>query len=338
MGRKGGHRHKSKDALDMAQAHSLFELHCDLIADLGSYETVQRSRSIDAQGLHAMCPLLMDIVVHLCPSAEPKESDLRSAIQRLLMRDPAMNNSGTSNMTWVNSKAEKLSTALNHLRRLKRADALAMGKIMGKLTATAWRGSTPHNNNCTHKQHTHTQFNQPTLYETHPCCSGLQTVLDKITLKIDMDNKSQFTNHSDVHVPTLRSTTSSTSGRSLKRMISDVSVDSHGWPTCLAQLSPEPETHSSPIVADACDVDDGKAKAKPKVQSANVKLDTYGHAKALFEVSQPACNWQKSQARQEAVQLMTEVDVRRRRFEKLRPDLFFMVDGKWKAIDMDKRS
>ena len=147
MGRKGGHRHKSKDALDMAQAHSLFELHCDLIADLGSYETVQRSGAIGAKGLHALCPLLMDIVGHLCPSAEPKESDLRSAIQHLLMRDPAMNKSGTSNMTWVNSKADMLSTALNHLRRFQRADELALGKIMAKLTMTAWLGSQTTNNN-----------------------------------------------------------------------------------------------------------------------------------------------------------------------------------------------
>ena len=171
--------------------------------------------------------------------------------------------------------------------------------------------------------------------------------------KGDEDSQSQCMQHSDVHVPTLHSTSSSTSGRSLKRMISDVSVDSHGWPTCLAeQLRPElvddypaPDSDHESEHGDAMlsvllgfvQSGDCKAKATPKVKNAHVKLDTYGHAKALFEVKHPEGNWQNSQARHEAAQLMLEVDVRRRRFEKLRPDLFLMVDGKWKAIDMENR-
>ena len=63
-----------------------------------------------------------------------------------------------------------------------------------------------------------------------------------------------------------------------------------------------------------------------------MKLHTYGKAKAEFDVREPEGNWQESEARQAALQVMSEVDVRRRRFEKLRPDLFRMVDGKWVII------
>ena len=87
---------------------------------------------------------------------------------------------------------------------------------------------------------------------------------------------------------------------------------------------------------------DGEAEhflfCKPKVnkpaQKTKVKLDTYGAAKADFEVKEPEGNWQTSVARHDALQVMSVVEVRRRRFEKLRPDLFRMVDGKWVPIDL----
>ena len=72
----------------------------------------------------------------------------------------------------------------------------------------------------------------------------------------------------------------------------------------------------------------------PNVKISKVKLDSYGQAKAEFEIREPGASWQNSPARHSALKLMKEVDVRRRRFEKLRPDLFRMVDGKWQAINL----
>ena len=76
---------------------------------------------------------------------------------------------------------------------------------------------------------------------------------------------------------------------------------------------------------------------KPAKKTSCVKLDTYGKAKAEFDVRETEGNWQKSEARQAALQVMSEVDVRRRGFEKLRPVLFRMVDGKWVIIASDMR-
>ena len=73
---------------------------------------------------------------------------------------------------------------------------------------------------------------------------------------------------------------------------------------------------------------------KKPAQKTKVKLDTYGEAKTDFEGREPEGNWQTSEARQAALQVMCVVDVRRRRFEKLRPDLFRKVDCKWVLIDL----
>ena len=139
----------------------MFELHQPLLADLGPYETVPRAGAIDALGLHIMSPFLLDLVTQLVPSAEPKEADLRFALQRLLMLFPDMNTSAFSNLTWLNKKAERLSTILNHLRRLKRSDEVAQYKVMAKLNGPAWAGNKQIINKRTHKRKTSTN-KQPT--------------------------------------------------------------------------------------------------------------------------------------------------------------------------------
>ena len=160
---KGGARHKGKDAIDMVRAHSLFALHQPLIADLGPYEIVPRAGAIDPLGLHILSPLLLDLVGQLVPSAEPKEADIRFALSRLLMLCPDMNKTDHNNLTWINLKAERLGTALNHLRRLQRSDEISRYKVMAKLTGPAWTGHKQRINNRTNKQtfKTNNQHQQP---------------------------------------------------------------------------------------------------------------------------------------------------------------------------------
>ena len=476
---KGGIRHKCKDKLDMVQAHVIFELHWQTLADLGPYETVPRSGAMDPIGLSRLTPFLMDLVGQLCPSAEPKEMDLRNAVQRLLMMHPEINKTEFNNCSWINVKAERLITVLNHLRRLKRSDELTVCKFMSKVTAPSWLGNTQIINKRTTKQPTpqlyqqtrnhndrhnqpHNTGNHSNKHAIQPTCSGLQALLDKAMLKPEEDSQSQYTQNSEAHVPALPTSSSSTSCKTLKRRISEVSLDSQGWPACLSApltpspMSPEPASDGSPSLLSAPDdialavlmgyansptkgsdagaqsecADDesesshgilsdllgfsrskcstpkkakqgrataqahatpqppanasplpkAKAKAKskakdkddptpkatcrstaptlidpesekeplfttdgemehescrtPNVKISKVKLDSYGQAKAEFEIREPGASWQNSPAKQSALKLMKEVDVRRRRLEKLRPDLFRMVDGKWQAINL----
>jgi hypothetical protein len=95
----------------------------------------------------------------------------------------------------------------------------------------------------------------------------------------------------------------------------------------------DPESEKEPLFTTDGEVEHDSFRT-PSAKKSKVKIDSYGMAKAEFEIREPGASWQNSPARQTALSLMKEVDVRRRRFEKLRPDLFRLIDGKWHAINM----
>ena len=95
----------------------------------------------------------------------------------------------------------------------------------------------------------------------------------------------------------------------------------------------DPESKKEPLFTTDGEMEHESFRT-PNVKISKVKLDSYGQAKAEFEIRGPGASWQNGPARQSALKLMKEVDVKRRRFEKLRPDLFRMVDEKWQAINL----
>ncbi len=95
----------------------------------------------------------------------------------------------------------------------------------------------------------------------------------------------------------------------------------------------DPESEKEPLFTSEGEVEHSLLRT-PNVKKSHVKLDTYGQGKAEFELREPAGSWQKSPSRQSALKVMMEVDVKRRRFEALKPDLCRKVDGKRQSINM----
>ena len=72
-----------------------------------------------------------------------------------------------------------------------------------------------------------------------------------------------------------------------------------------------------------------KAKAKAKAKSKSEEPASYDQQRALFDGS--AAEWTQSPIRAEAIVNMSKSELRRRRFESHRPDLFSWNEesGKW---------
>lgn len=133
-------------------------------------------------------------LVQLEPTAEIHGANLREALFQALMEDPTLNQSKHPGKVWVNLKIERLTAILFHLRRLK--SGMEVRILASQLTSM--------------------QFLQ------------VQEVLDL------MDKKKEV--EPEVGPPLVKRDDNEDQkpAKKLKKEISDVSVDSQGFPLCLA--------------------------------------------------------------------------------------------------------
>ena len=194
---KGGAKHFMKPYVDAGLLLQELQKHREIIADFGSYETISRSQALNPKSMMQSLPLIKGLL-KLQPSGEIHSSSLRSGLFNLLMADPALNTTRFNGQVWVNLRIERVTNLLYHFRRLKQGDDLRV--CASHLTS-------------------------PELLE-------LKKALELLGAKPEPEPSQCL-----ALVPLDKSETEmvGTSSRSLKATVSDVSLDSDGFPACLKE-------------------------------------------------------------------------------------------------------
>ena len=191
--RKGGNRHRSKPLVDSMLLFNKLNKHKDFVKNLGVYESLSRNGAVDPKGLAYNLPLL-NALIEIAQSAEVHAAPLKKGLLHLLTLSPDLNNTQFNGIVWVNLRAERITTLLNHIRRFAR-DPDNLKIATSKLTSA--------------------EFSQ-------------------------MRDLLNFMNLKDAECPSVASlkneelpSTNETAKRVLKKEVSNVSVDSSGFPQML---------------------------------------------------------------------------------------------------------
>lgn len=116
---RGGSRHHSKPVVDsLLLLHKLHDHH-NLVKDLGVYESLSRSGAADPRGLVHNLDLLKGLL-EIERSAEIHPNPLKNALLNLLTKIPSLNQTHFNGSVWVAMRAERITTLLNHLRKFAR--------------------------------------------------------------------------------------------------------------------------------------------------------------------------------------------------------------------------
>ena len=116
---RGGARHKAKPYIDTGLLFKVLNKHEELVADMKGYEVVSRNSAVDPKALHALLPLVNDLL-GLVPSAEVHPGPLRQALYQMIQQKPVLNTSKFKGSVWIQMRAGRLGTLLFHVRRLGR--------------------------------------------------------------------------------------------------------------------------------------------------------------------------------------------------------------------------
>ena len=120
---KGGARHFTKPYVDAGILLKTLEVHSKLVTNLGPYESISKNQGCSPKGLLHCLPLVKGLL-ELQPSAEIHSSSLRTALYQLLMAQPSVNDSKFNGSVWVNLRIDRITALLYHIRRLKSSDDL----------------------------------------------------------------------------------------------------------------------------------------------------------------------------------------------------------------------
>ena len=132
MASRGGARHFSKPMVVPFVLFQTLNKHVSLVSSLGRYETVSRQQATDAKGLVHCLPLL-EALLDLSPTGEIHPGPLRQALLKLVQHKPKINTTDFNGLVYCNMRAERVTTVLLHLRRLKSEEELA------KVAAKVWK-------------------------------------------------------------------------------------------------------------------------------------------------------------------------------------------------------
>ena len=120
-GRGGARREKVELDIDDGVLLDCFGKHHALISNLGIYETKSTKDQPDGKGLLYLEPLLADIkaIKASCNLPIPL---VRKALSRLVFQQPTVNKTIYNNALWGGLRQERITCVCNHFRRLSRED------------------------------------------------------------------------------------------------------------------------------------------------------------------------------------------------------------------------
>jgi len=129
---RGGPRHEAKPLVDVGLVFKCLEKHKDILADLGAYEHMCSSSGPNAKALHATRKLWTGLL-DLEPSGLIHSQPLRQALLSLLAENPDINLGKHTGLVWANLKVERLNCLLAHVRKLGR-DSKSLMPVAAKPT------------------------------------------------------------------------------------------------------------------------------------------------------------------------------------------------------------
>lgn len=206
IARKGGSRHHKKPEVDNMLLFQKLNDNKDLVKDLGVYESISRNGGVDPKGIsHNVC--LLKALIEIQRSGEIHTAPLKKGLLHVLTNTPELNQSKYNGTVWVNLRAERITTILYHLRKFAR-DPDNLKIASGKLT-------------------------YPELIKVKELLNMLELSVTEPTgesLQNESESRPSAASATDVeclpiaHPPCKR----------LKKEVSNVSVDSQGYPKMLA--------------------------------------------------------------------------------------------------------
>ena len=116
---KGGALHFAKPLVDGGLLFSCLDKHKKLVAHLGEYESISRNGGPSFEGLVSNAAFIEDLLL-LEPSAELNPASVKTALLRVLSTDASLNQSKFNGQVWINLRQERICTLLCHVRKAVR--------------------------------------------------------------------------------------------------------------------------------------------------------------------------------------------------------------------------
>ena len=207
MGGKGGARHLPKPQIDAELLKAVLVKQKDVIKSFGPYENISRNQACNPRGLVHVLPMVKEIV-KLENSAEIHQACLRTALYSLYQDDPSINDSKFNGGVWINQRVERINCILYHFRRLRNAEDLRT--CASKLTSLEFKELQQVVEEIDKKPDTATLSRNGTL--------------DKRESKQDLVKRESPEDEENEVDP------NAGPSKKLKKEVSDVSLDSDGWP------------------------------------------------------------------------------------------------------------
>ena len=207
---KGGKLHFSKPLVDGGLLFKAFQSNAELLRDMGEYESISRAGSPSYEGLVRNAPLLEELLV-LQPAAELHPQPVKAALLRLLNADSSLNATQFNGQVWINLRQERLCTILCHVRKAARdpntlqqaalklngRDMMALKKVIGLVSLPLEKGLTE-DLGVEREAQIETSFAQPasvasfsqqtTLYPTDGGQLGGSRTLKKVVSEVSVDS------------------------------------------------------------------------------------------------------------------------------------------------------
>lgn len=124
-------RHKPKPMVDRFLMYKALVEHGDSVAQLGVYEHVSRNGGISVRGLYAVKGLVKDLL-QVEPSGAIHVASLKAGVQAVLLEKPFLNKTLYPGSAWVQMRAERLTTVLKHVRRLGKDKKKVLMELAGE--------------------------------------------------------------------------------------------------------------------------------------------------------------------------------------------------------------
>ena len=210
-----------------------------LIADVGPYESLSKNQGCNPKGIVKMLPLTKGFE-SLQPTCELHNISLRTALFQLLLENPRVNQTKFNGTVFINLRIERITALLCHFRRLKSAEDLRC---------------------CA------SQLTSPELLE-------LQEVLDMVDKKeapqpcLALVPLDQSENQQQEEA--------ASSSRKLKGNLSEVSLDSKGFPNMFKEPSNSSATTPLPVALPTSNVEERAPafmRSRPGRQAALTPLE-----------------------------------------------------------------
>ena len=229
---RGGARHHSKPYIETGLLFKCLKKHEDLVVEMKGYEVLSSNSGVDPRAILHMLPLALDLV-ELEPACEIHPQPLRACLLQMITDKP----SKCKGSVFVNLRAGRLGILLCHVRKLCRG--FGVQACVSNLTGLEY----------TWLQDT---LKKVKFQEQPSACSFKKEGGEEPLRKgISKESLKKENGSEKILKKELQSVTRGESpeplkkeAKKLKKTVSDVSLDSDGWPKLLA--SPKKSEEASP--------------------------------------------------------------------------------------------